>query len=207
VIAKQEPPSADTKVAKAGGKEPDPKTVPEEKKAPPQAKDPDRGAAEYVLSIGGTVRINDEGGDRGAADLPREAFQLTYVSLNRNKQVRDADLVVFKDCKNLTYLDLGGVTQVSDEGLAYFAGCKNLTILILWQTQVSDVGLGHFKDCKNLTKLWLDGTPISDAGLKNFAGMTKLEELYLAAMPNVTAAGGEGLAKALPLCKIHFSPA
>jgi serine/threonine protein kinase len=35
LVAKQDPPAADTKVADTGGKEPDPKQVPEEKKSPP----------------------------------------------------------------------------------------------------------------------------------------------------------------------------
>ena len=40
--------------------------------------DPDRKAAEYVLSIGGVVRVNDEvDDDKTVADLPQEPFRLT----------------------------------------------------------------------------------------------------------------------------------
>ena len=74
----------------------------------------DRKAAEYVLSIGGTVRVNGLEQDiRVAADLPKEAFHLTGVSLHRNPKVSDAGLACFKDCKNLTSLDLLEANQGS----------------------------------------------------------------------------------------------
>ncbi len=190
----------------------------------------DRKAAEYALSIGGMVQVNEQ--DRkldNVADLPREPFRLTTVDLHSNQQVSDAGLANFKDCKNLTrlvlnktkvsdaglanfknckeltYLDLGGNDRVSDVGLAHFAGCKNLAVLVLWQTQVRDKGLAYFKDCKNMTKIWLDSTKVSDAGLKNLTAMTKLEELYLNnEAPNVTGAGIDELTKALPKCRIEW---
>ena len=51
--------------------------------------DPDRKAAEYVLSIGGVVRVNDEvDDDKTVADLPQKPFRLTYVNLGGNPKVR-----------------------------------------------------------------------------------------------------------------------
>jgi hypothetical protein len=190
--------------------------------------DPDRRAAEYVLSIGGTLRLNDQDRVRNdVKELPREAFRLTAVELTGNKEVSDAGLAVFKDCKNLTVLQLGGTpvgdaglanfkdctsltrldlggTKAGDAGLAHFAGCKNVTSLSLWGTRVGDEGLAHFKDCKNMTTVWLDSTEVRDAGLRNLAAMTKLEVLYMnGKMPNVTNAGIEELKKALPGCRIE----
>ncbi len=137
------------------------------KKDPPSL-DPDRKAAEYVLSIGGVVRVNDEIEElRVVGNLPPGAFRLTWFSLRDNKRVSDAGLANFKDCKNLTYLDVWG-TQVGDAGLAHFKDCKNLTELILRGTQVTDLGLAHFRDCKNLKELWLHRTQVSDAGLVHF---------------------------------------
>jgi Leucine-rich repeat (LRR) protein len=153
-----------------------PKPTPEVKVI---AGDPDRSAAEYVLSIGGTVRINDE--ERyitTAANLPKEPFQLTAVSLGRNPQVTDAGLAHFKDCKNLTQLNLDG-TQLTDAGLAHFKDCQNLGQLTLGYTQVTDAGLAYFKDCKNLTYLNLDGTEVTDAGLAHFKDCKNLSHLYL----------------------------
>ena len=124
----------------------------------------DRFAAEWVLSIGGTVSIRGKGDIKTSADLPRSTVRLTGVLLNDNKQVSDAGLVHVKDCKNLTAFDLGG-TLVSDTGLAHFKYCKNLTSFNLGGTLVSDKGLVHFKDCKNLTAFDLAFTQVGDAGL------------------------------------------
>jgi eukaryotic-like serine/threonine-protein kinase len=152
--------------------------------------DPDRKAAEYVLSIGGTVRINDQEPDlTKATDLPKVAFRLTWVFLGNNKQVSDAGLAHFKDCKNLTHLHLTQ-TQVSDAGLAHFKDYKNLTSLALELTKVSNVGLAHFKDCKNLTVLNLSQTQVSDAGVAHFKECKNLACLYL----NHTKVSDAGLA-------------
>jgi Leucine-rich repeat (LRR) protein len=127
--------------------------------------DPDRKAAEYVLSIGGVVRVNGQATEiKAAADLPREEFRLTQVLLNENRQVSDAGLACFKDCENLLHLYLSG-TRVGDAGLAHFKNCKNFSHLFLGGTQVSDAGLASFKDCKNLGHLDLNDTRVSDAGL------------------------------------------
>ncbi len=141
--------------------------------------DPDRRAAEYVLSIGGTVMVNEQSQEiRAAADLPRESFRLTLVGLEKNKQVSDAGLANLKDCKDLTYLDLGG-TPVSDVGLANFEGCKNLTFLSLWGTRIDDTGLANFRDCKNLTLLKLHITNVGDAGLAQFKDCKGLTHINL----------------------------
>jgi eukaryotic-like serine/threonine-protein kinase len=151
--------------------------------------DPDRQAAEWVLSIGGTVKVNEPVREiKAAADLPPQAFRLTEVLLNWNKQVSDAGLAHFEGCKSLTYLNLGG-SQVSDAGLAHFQDCKNLMALLLGSTQVSDAGLAHFKDCKNLTSLDLNRTRVSDAGLAHFQDCKNLTFLSLLDDTQVSDAG------------------
>lgn len=192
-----------------------------------QVTSPDRPAAEYVLSVGGTVKIDGEDKEiKAVADLPHEVFELIGVWLQGKKLVTDAGLAKFKDCKNLKDLNLSDTqvsdaglatfkdcknleglaldrTGVSDTGLAIFKDCKDLTYLNLSYTQVSNVGLAHFKDCKNLTGLHLDTTQVTDAGLADIAGLEQLTELNLA-KTKVTAKGVEGLAKALPKCKITW---
>ena len=143
------------------------------------ASDPDRTAAEYALSVGGSVRVNGEDRDlKAAAELPKEQFTLTWLNLNRSTKVTDAGLVHFKDCKGLTHLDLGG-TKVTDAGLVHFEGCKALTGLYLWITAVTDAGLAHFKDCKGLTHLDLYYTKVTDAGLAHFKDCKGLTQLVL----------------------------
>jgi len=192
-----------------------------------QATFPDRTAAEYVLSIGGVIKLNGEDKEiKDVADLPHEVFELIGVWLQGKKLVTDAGLAKFKDCKNLTNLNLSDTqvsdaglanfkdcknleglaldrTGVSDRGLAIFKDCKDLKRLFLPGTNVSDEGLAHIKDCKKLTVLHLDFTQISDAGLSDLAGLDQLTELNLA-KTKVTAKAVEGLAKAQPKCKITW---
>jgi Leucine-rich repeat (LRR) protein len=176
--------------------------------------DPDRRAAEYVFSLGGTVKVNEQDQEiKADADLPRESFRLTYVLLFE-KPVTDAQLVVFKDCKNLTELILVGAemvsvagladfkncrnltrldltrTNVTAKGLAHFGGCKNLAILTISGTEVTDGALAAFKNCKNLTSLDLSHTPIADAGLAPFKECKNLKTLKL----NVTQVTDAGMA-------------
>jgi serine/threonine protein kinase/formylglycine-generating enzyme required for sulfatase activity/Leucine-rich repeat (LRR) protein len=161
------------------------KIPPEEQKAGSPAAtgsaDPDRTAAEWVLSIGGTITISENGQQRqikDVADLARGAFDLTEARLDGSAKVSDEGLACFKGCKNLTYLSLEK-TRVGDAGMSYFKDCKNLSGLDLGDTRVSDVGLSCFKDCKGLTELFLEGTKLGDAGLANFEACKNLTNLSL----------------------------
>jgi hypothetical protein len=159
-----------------------------------QTLDPDRRAAEYVLSNGGAVKVNGQNKEiRTNADLPRDSFRLTGIILWNADGFRvtatDAGLAVFKDCKNLTEIATYG-TDFGDAGLANFKGCKGLTSLALNGSSVTDAGLAAFKDCKSLNNLNLRNTSITDAGLAHFDGCKDLKVLFL----NATAVGDAGLA-------------
>ncbi len=136
----------------------------------PLAGDPDRTAAEWVLSIGSTLHIKEidqeERSISAVGDLPDGAFVLTGVNVSKNPMVSDVGLAVFKDCEHLRYLVLDR-TKVTKNGLAHFTNCKKLQILGVGETQVGNAGLAHFKDCKSLTGLWLYGTLVNDEGLAN----------------------------------------
>ncbi len=153
--------------------------------------DPDRRAAEYVLSIGGTVRVDGNDNDIRAPEgkLPAGAIQLTYVNLYNNKQVTDSGLAAFNDCKNLTFLDLSGCGQITDAGLAHFKDCKNLTYLGLEAVPVTAAGLAVFAGNKDLTDLGLGNTPVTDAGLVHFKDSKKLKGIRLLNDGGVTDAG------------------
>jgi hypothetical protein len=73
----------------------------------------------------------------------------------------------------------------------------------LSETPVSDAGLAHLRELKNLTFFDLRNTQVTDAGLADLAGLDQLTALNLA-NTKVTARGIEGLAKALPKCKIAW---
>ena len=166
-------------------------------------RDPDRKAAEYVLSIGGQVQVGGGGRNMAAAaELPRDPFRLTSVGLKDSNQVKKTGLANFKDCHDLTFLGLFD-TSVSDEGLANFQNCTKLTFLNLSRTKISDAGLANFKNCTELTAVVLSETKVSDAGLDYLKNSKKLTKLFLQ-KTKVTAAGIDELKKALPLCKIEW---
>jgi hypothetical protein len=165
----------------------------EPKSAAPAAPvaDADRKAAEYTLSVGGEVKINEQGPVvKAAADLPREVFRLTWVGLPNNKQVTDAGLAAFKGCKNLGGLQLEG-TPVTDAGLIHLKDCTGLTGLDLSNTKVTDAGLIQFKDYTKLTYLQLADTQATDAGLAYLQGSKNLMYLNLAR----TQVGDAGVAR------------
>ncbi len=147
---------------------------------PKSSADPDRRAAEYVLSIGGHINFNGIATAIGAVDqLPRGPFELTGVTLDGNMKVTDAGLSAFAGCRNLTFLNLYD-TPISDAGLASFKDCKKLTSLRLKGEEISDLGLANFKGCKDLTLLHLYGQDLSNAGMANFKDCRNLKELNLA---------------------------
>jgi serine/threonine protein kinase/Leucine-rich repeat (LRR) protein len=140
--------------------------------------DPDRKAAEYVISVGGMVHVNDQ--DRyikAVAELPKDPFRLTCVLLE-NKQVTDAGLAVFKDCKNLTQIHVSN-TAMSDVGLANFKGCTNLNLITLSGTKITDAGLAHLNGFNKLTALTLNITQVTDAGLAQLKDCKVLRNLHV----------------------------
>ncbi|QDU44664.1 Leucine Rich repeats (2 copies) [Symmachiella dynata] len=101
-------------------------------------------------------------------------------------------------------VDLAG-TQVSDAGLKHLQGLTKLYVLSLGTTHVSDVELEHFRELTNLYDLRLSNTQVSDAGLEHLQGLTNLEVLDLD-NTRVTQAGIDKLQKALPDCRIIWTP-
>ena len=142
--------------------------------------DADRRAAAHVLFIGGWVKVNDQDQEiHAAADLPREPFRLTVVDLHGKRQVTDAALAVFQDCRNLKIIFLYHSSAVTDAGLAHFKDCKTITQLHLQGTAVTDAGLASFQGSQNITDLYLAGREISDAGLACFKECKGLGRLSL----------------------------
>jgi hypothetical protein len=120
------------------------------------AGDPDRRAAEYVLSIGGRVQINDEGQWFKQADLPKEPLTLTGIYLLSNQQLTDAGLALLKDCKGLKLLVLQN-TPLTDAGLAHFKDCKHLTHLNLKRTNVTAKSIDELRVALPRCRIEWDG--------------------------------------------------
>nr|MCU0982121.1 protein kinase [Pirellulaceae bacterium] len=208
--------------------------TPKEPAASPGS-DPDRRAAEWVLSIGGTVQVGQDGlaqGIANAAGPPPGEFALTHIGLSHNDRVTDAGLAAcegcrnvisldlsytgvtaaglahFRDCRDLEYLGLHHATQVTDEAMGYFAHCSRLQHLVVPGTQVTDAGLANFKECRDLVQLDLGGTRVTDARLADFQDCEDLEILWLTDCPGITDAGLAPLAKCpkLKLLALNNNP-
>jgi Leucine-rich repeat (LRR) protein len=170
---------------------------------PTASVDPDRRAAEYVLSIGGRVCINGDTEVRAMAELPQEPFRLTIVNLNGNKRVTDAGLAAFESCTNLTSLFMHDCAQVTDPGFAHFKSCKGLAGIDLWGVSLTDAGLAHLKGNKKLTSLCLVGTQVTDDGLAYLKECTSLTVFDLRGSP-VTDAGLAHLKDCKNLTYLHL---
>ncbi|HLW64036.1 MAG TPA: protein kinase [Gemmataceae bacterium] len=190
--------------------------------------DPDRRAAEWVLSIGGTVKVNGEDLPiKEVVELPLGRFTLTAVDLPRNQLINEAGLVLFDNCKSITYLNfykspvddtgfshfkncrdltilsLDGA-NVGDAGLAILQGCTKLQIANLYASRVTDAGLAFLKNCKNLTNLSLGRTKVTDQGLMQLADCKDLSVLGLE-FTRVTDEGLAPFAKCTKLTTILLS--
>ncbi len=150
----------------------------------------DRRAADYILSIGGAVRINDEPTEiRSVDQLPTEPFRLTAILLFNNKEVTDAGLTACEGCVHVTELDLRE-TPVTDAGLLHFDSIRRLTRLNLYRVGVTDAGLEAFRDCdfSGLQELLVNGPDVSDVGVAHFHGCDDLQFLHLGGVQNADAA-------------------
>ena len=145
----------------------------------PSANTADADAAAYVLSVGGTIRINGQRQDvTDAKELPAGSFNLMAVLLDANGRVTDAGLAVFDTCQNVAELSIWR-TSISDAGLAHFRNCLGFTLLELGESQVSAEVLEAFKECDGLRELKLFYTPTTDATLAHLAHFPKLTLLDL----------------------------
>ena len=189
----------------------------------PVAPDADRAAAEWLLSVGGSIQTA-AGYFEKKDPLGDGPFKITAIRLASNDQIKDDDLARFAELTKLNNLFLAE-TPIGDAGLKHLAGLKSLESLYLPHTKVGDAGLAHLKGLTGLVNLYLDETKITDAGLEHLTGMTGLRVLYLRhtqitdaglkylkAIPNlcwvdlwgskVTDAGVKKLQAALPRCTI-----
>ena len=164
---------------------------------------PDRRAAEWVLSMGGTVTI-DDGQRRPVSaihDLPSGSYKVHGINLY-GKPLVPADLKKLNGLVNLSSLDLGdskvgdavikelsGLTslrwlavpgsQMTDSGLRELTGLTNIEQVAFQNTDVTDAGLIHFKAWKNLSSLGLNDTQVGDEGIAHLVDCKNLRALHL----------------------------
>lgn len=168
----------------------------------------DRKAAEYVLSLGGTVRVNDQSRDLSEADLlPKGPFRLTFINLKNNRQLTASSFTAFRETRNLKGLCLDNALNITDAALADFQHNKQLEYLGVWGSQVSAAGLEHFRDCPGLHSIFLGYSPFNDEDMAFFAtfpALPRLTALLLANCP-ISDQGLSHLQGAEELMQLHLA--
>jgi formylglycine-generating enzyme required for sulfatase activity/serine/threonine protein kinase/Leucine-rich repeat (LRR) protein len=164
--------------------------------------DPDRDAAEWAISHGGTVRVFHAGKfeDLGAnGKLPASSFELRRIDV-ASKSIDDSQLTVLDGLNHLRFLRLHE-NPVTDAGVAHIKGLTTLVELDLSQTNVGDAGLSDLKGLSNLNRLyvWFDRS-ITDAGIAQLEEMASLTDLDL----NQTQVTDDGLAHLRKLKNLRY---
>ena len=159
----------------------------------------DRRAAEWVLSIGGHVKVaagQKEENIDALANLPAQPFHVVFIGLSEDNiqkgKVTDSALVNLRGLTRLSGLHIRH-TGITDAGLEHIQGLASLADLDLYSSPaVTDAGMKHLQGLTNLITLKIGGTKVTDAGLQRLQSLKKIRHLNLAHMP-VTSAGLENL--------------
>ncbi|MCG6157011.1 serine/threonine-protein kinase [Rubinisphaera margarita] len=168
-------------------REPPPETAPDLAEV-----DVDRRAAEYVLSIGGKIRINDDStyGETpnitSVENLPPGSFRLTHASLDRNERVTDAGLAAFQGTTNLRGLFMERSPNYTDAGLANFRQNRGLKVINIGESNIDGSCLKYFTNCSELVDLRVGFTRITHENLSllpSLSGMKTLNCLLLTYTP------------------------
>jgi hypothetical protein len=160
---------------------------------PPGSVDRQRAVAEWVLSVGGTVRLTVPGKVawglyKPGTPLPGEAFALNQIDLEQARGVREEDMARLDQLPHLGILILPERAS-SDRGLARVGELPALTGLYLHERTVTDQGLSSATRHASLQALHVTGAGITDEGVKALENLGELQELNLFA----TRAGDDGL--------------
>jgi len=130
-----------------------------------------RRAAEWVLGIGGEIRINQNGkriAVKKLSELPSTTFTITLIHLGNNNEFKNSDLAILS---GLTELELFSSwnSSLSDEGLAVMTNTG--------ESSFPSLGKIDFAGCLNVTGKGIEyfrSSPIKSLGVRG-TGVNDLE--------------------------------
>ncbi len=131
------------------------------------------------------------------------AKNMNYLALP-DCNITDAGTEHLRHLTRLQELGLNG-REITDSSLANLEDLKDLEILSLAHTEISGPGLAHLYKLDQLHYLLLNDTKVTDAGLLHLHSLTNLTELDIG-QTCATIDGVDELRRALPGCRIHYSP-
>jgi uncharacterized protein (TIGR03067 family) len=164
----------------------------------------DQQAGEWILRIGGTLRVSMEGVERHVTkreELPDGDWQITEISVYPAHFDGTAKLDKLAGLQSLRWLRLFN-TQISDDGFQHLTDVPKLTLIDLdYNHATTDASLAHMaKQLPSLTDLGLHGAAITDAGLEHLGQLKNLKALNLTA----TKVTGTGLPHLAELGALHY---
>ena len=125
-----------------------------------------------------------------------------------NPEASDTRLAHLKMLTSLQWFLVSGdgpADQVNHACVEYLKGLTHLESVYVDGSDVSDAGLEDLKGLTALKVLDIGISDVSDAGLEHLKGLTQLQKLDLS-YTKVSDAGVKKLQRALPNCKIKWTP-
>jgi Leucine-rich repeat (LRR) protein len=151
--------------------------------------DVERNVANWVLSLGGKVKVTSPATPEqnpveiaDAARLPAAPFLLFGIDLGQKKPVTGNSLASLDDLANLVEFEITGV-PMSGEGIAHLARQRNLTRLTVRHANLTDADLAAIGGLPRLQNLYIGGNKVTDAGVAHLRGLPELRMLQLSYMP------------------------
>ncbi|HWC89555.1 MAG TPA: protein kinase, partial [Pirellulales bacterium] len=143
----------------------------------------ERKAAEWVLSVGGTVRISANAQNA----IPASRADQLLIPASQADQLPAGQLLV--NC-----IDLRNRRQVDDAALAHLDGLSRLLSLVLLDTAITSDAAKHIR-----LHPWLDGLEVSntsfgDPGVEQIAALNRLSSFTGGGTP-ITDRGAQGLSR------------
>jgi hypothetical protein len=145
------------------------------------AKDLDRSVAQWVLSKGGTVDIEEGGRTTRLTPndpLPKQSFVICVIKLTGANDITDDELKPFGKLCSLQRLQIGA-TPITDLGLEYLANLTSLRNLHIQNTKITGDGLRHLAALPQLESLDIGRITLGQAGRQNLSRMQTLRRLHL----------------------------
>lgn len=126
--------------------------------------DQDREVAEWVLSVGGSLKVVQDG---------------VTISLAPGAKLPDSPFVIDGVDISSLYSKAKDKVIVIDDELARFAGLTELRELLINSNSVTDRGVAQLRDLPKLRLLHLEGTKVTDACVDSILAVPSLEYLHL----------------------------
>lgn len=139
----------------------------------------ERGVAEWVIGLGGNLKLYPRGDAKRLSDLPSGSVRIQNISL-LEKNLRDDDIARIIGMSNLQGLEIR-LNDLTSEGVKQLGEISTLRWLYMnGNERVDDDAAPHFAKLKALRSLDVSGSQITDATVAKLKRLTKLRELLVA---------------------------